>query len=114
MKVARVLGVFLLVAALFVFVPLAEANSTISVTNRTGVEIYYMYVSSSGTSDWEEDVLGDDTLPNGQTLRIRVTGRYNQFDLRVEDSDGDSLEFYEFPGNTTQITIFGNGTVEYR
>jgi hypothetical protein len=36
------------------------------------------------------------------------------FDLRVEDEDGNYLEFYEFPGNTTQITLRRDGTADYR
>ena len=111
--VARIVSVFLLVAAALFFVGGAEA-ATISVRNSTGVEIYYMYISASGTSSWEEDVLGNETLPNGQTLRINVTGSYRMFDLRVEDSDGDYLEFYEFPGNVTQITLKSDRTAEYQ
>jgi hypothetical protein len=110
----RKAGVFLVLAAVCVFFSIAAEAASISVTNSTGVEIYYMYISASGTSDWEEDVLGNNTLPNGSTLQISVTGSYRMFDLRVEDSGGDYLEFYEFPGNTTQITLLSDGTANYQ
>jgi hypothetical protein len=110
----RKLSVFLFLAAVFVFMPFAAEAATISVINRTGVDIYYAYISASGTDNWEEDILGDNILTDGNTLSINVTGSYNMFDLRVEDSVGDGLEFYQFPGNTTQITLLSDGTADYR
>ena len=115
-KVRRIVGVFLLLAAAFLFMSFvsgAEA-ATISIKNNTGDDIHYLYISASGTSDWEDDVLGQNTLDNGDTLRVKVTGKYSMFDLRVEDDEGNSLEFYKFPGNTTQITLRNDGTAEHR
>ena len=104
---------FTAVFVLLFFSFAAEAGA-ISIRNSTGVEIYYLYISSSGNNDWEEDVLGNDTFENGKTLRVNVTGSYRMFDLRAEDGDGDYLEWYEFPGNVTQITLKSDGTAEYQ
>ena len=110
----RKLGVFVLLAALlFVFSVAAEA-SVITITNRCGDDIHYLYLSDSGTSDWEEDVLGQNVLENGATLQINVQGRVSKFDLRAEDDDDNALEWYGFPGNVTRITLHADGTAEYQ
>ena len=108
--------VFVALAAvfMFMFVSFPAEAATITITNRTGGDIYYLYLSSSGTSSWEEDILGDDILEHRESLRVNVRGSYRQFDLKAEDDDGNTAEWYNFPGNTTQITIFSDGTAEYR
>jgi len=41
-------------------------------------------------------------------------GKYSKFDLRAEDDEGNYLEWYEFPGNVTQITLNRDGTAQYQ
>jgi hypothetical protein len=103
-------------AAVFVllFASVAAHAATISIRNNTGIDIWYLYISSSGTRNWEEDVLGNDILEAGETLRVNVRGSYRMFDLRVEDSSGNSIDFFEFPGNTTQITLRRDGSADYQ
>ena len=105
-KAVRKLSVFVLFVAalLFVFSVAAEA-STISITNQTGYAIHQIFLSDSDTDDWEEDVLGDNILPNGATLQVQVQGSFSQFDLMSIDEDGDAFAWHGFPGNTTQITL---------
>ena len=112
----RKASLFLLLAAVFVISPfMAEAaSSVIMLKNNTGAEIYYIYMSSSDSNDWEEDILGTDTLEDGETLRINLSGAYREFDLRVEDAHGNHIEWFKLPGNVTQITIKGDGTAEYK
>ncbi len=38
--------------------------------NRSGVTMVRLFVSSSGTNDWEEDVLRSQTLGPGQSFRL--------------------------------------------
>lgn len=65
--------------------------------NQTGVEINSVYVSPHSTDDWEDDVLGEDTLPNGQSVKITFDDRdkHVHWDLKVTDKDGNSLEWYD-------------------
>ena len=113
-KVAKKVSVFLLLAASLVFFSFAAEAGVITITNRCGDDIYYLYISSSGTSNWEEDILGpSDILEDRATLRVNVQGSFRQFDLRAEDDEGNSLEWYGFPGNTTRITLHDDGTAEY-
>jgi hypothetical protein len=66
-----------------------------TLVNSTGVEIYALYVSPHNADDWEEDVLGRDTLPSGQTVDIKFNRdeKAAMWDLRVEDKDGNAIEW---------------------
>lgn len=65
--------------------------------NQTGVDIFYVYVSPSGVNDWEEDVLSEDVLLQGEGVRISFAreegARY--WDLMVQDEDENSLIWAE-------------------
>ena len=65
--------------------------------NQTGVEIHSLYVSPHSTDDWEEDILGKDTLASGDSLKITFDDRdkHVHWDLKVTDKDGNSLEWYD-------------------
>jgi hypothetical protein len=65
--------------------------------NQTGVEIHSLYVSPHSADDWEEDVLGQDTLASGDSLKITFDDRdkHVHWDLKVTDKDGNSLEWYD-------------------
>ncbi len=84
--------------------------------NKTGVEIYAVYIAPSETDNWEEDVLGDRTLPSGQSIRINFApGTDVEFwDIRAEDEDGDALEWYGFNLlEVSKVTLLGNGDAQY-
>lgn len=63
--------------------------------NETGVEIYELYVSPTSADDWEEDVLGVDTLASGDSVKITFNDREKRgkWDLKVVDSKGNSIEW---------------------
>ena len=63
--------------------------------NETGVEIHELYVSPTTAEDWEEDVLGVDTLPDGESVKITFEDREkrSKWDLKVVDSKGNSIEW---------------------
>ena len=65
--------------------------------NQTGVEIHSLYVSPHSADDWEEDILGKDTLAAGDSLKITFEDRdkHGHWDLKVTDKDGNSLEWYD-------------------
>lgn len=64
-----------------------------TLVNDTGVEIHAVYVSPTKSDDWEEDVLGRDTLDDGDSVDIEFARKEKAkyWDLRVEDSDGNSI-----------------------
>jgi len=82
----------------------ANANSAAStqagaqdftLVNETGVEIDKVFVSPHDSDDWEEDVLGKDTLPSGQSVEIKFDRDETaaQWDLKVEDKEGNAIEW---------------------
>jgi len=65
--------------------------------NQTGVEIHSLYVSPHSADDWEDDVLGKDTLASGDTVKITFDDRdkHVHWDLKVTDKEGNALEWYD-------------------
>jgi hypothetical protein len=62
--------------------------------NQSGSTIYSLYVSESARDDWEEDILGDNTLLDGGRLKIVFSGRAAcLWDILAEDPDGNQLEW---------------------
>ena len=60
--------------------------------NQTGVAINNLHISETAKDDWEEDVLGDQVLENGESIEITFAGNDAcLWDLMVEDADGDGL-----------------------
>lgn len=66
-----------------------------TLVNETGVEIHKVYISPHDSNDWEEDILGRDTLPSGQSVDITFDRNEKApvWDLRVEDSKGNAIEW---------------------
>lgn len=72
-----------------------SAAQDFTLVNKTGVEIHKVYISPHDKDDWEEDILGKDTLPNGETVDIKFhrSESAENWDLRVEDSKGTAIEW---------------------
>ncbi|SHI55279.1 hypothetical protein [Wenxinia saemankumensis] len=71
-------------------------NRNVLIQNRSGTTIYRFYGSNVGTNSWEEDILGANVLPNGQSIMIDFddgTG-YCDFDFKIEFIDGSTVEDY--------------------
>jgi hypothetical protein len=69
-----------------------EAKQDFTLVNQTGYEIKEVYVSPSKSNDWEEDVLGEDTLSDGdqQDIAFSRSTKTCQWDLKVVYSVDDS------------------------
>jgi hypothetical protein len=72
-----------------------SAAQDFTLVNETGVEIDKVYISPHDKDDWEEDVLGKDTLPTGQSVDIKFHRDETaaEWDLRIEDKGGNSIEW---------------------
>src|SRR6185369_130548 len=73
----------------------AQAAQDFTVVNKTGVEIYALYVTPHNAKDWGDDILGVDTMPDGDTLDIKFARKEKAelWDLRIEDKAGNYLEW---------------------
>jgi hypothetical protein len=71
------------------------AAQDFTLVNSTGVEIDKVFISPHDNDDWEEDILGQDTLPQGEKVDIKFnrTETAPLWDLRVEDDKGNSIEW---------------------
>lgn len=59
------------ICAAFTLPQLAIAGSQdFTLVNKTGYEIGEVYVSPAKSADWEDDVLGQDVLPDGDRVDI--------------------------------------------
>jgi hypothetical protein len=70
----------------------AEARQDFELVNKTGYSIDAVYVSPSKSSDWEEDVLGKDTLDDGDSWEIKFHRAVKtcKWDMKVVYSDDSS------------------------
>jgi hypothetical protein len=66
-----------------------------TLVNQTGVEIDKLFISPHNVDDWQDDVLGQDTLPSGQSVDIKFHRKETAalWDLRIEDKQGNSIEW---------------------
>ena len=71
------------------------AAQDFTLVNQTGVEIDKVFISPHDKDDWEEDILGKDTLPSGQSVDIKFdrTEAAGEWDLRIEDKGGNAIEW---------------------
>jgi hypothetical protein len=89
-----------------------------TLVNQTGVEIDKLFISPHDVEDWQDDVLGQDTLPSGQSVDIKFHRKETaaMWDLRIEDKQGNSIEWENL--NLLQINKVtlhytgGKGTAE--
>src|SRR2546427_12681984 len=61
--------------------------------NKTGVEIHSLYVSPHSADDWEEDILGKDTLAAGDSIKITFENltKHGHWNWKVPAKDGKPL-----------------------
>lgn len=70
----------------------------LEVVNDTGFDIYKLYSSQAQTDDWEEDVLREGILYDGESITINFKLFEESslvWDFRIEDSDGNYINFYD-------------------
>lgn len=83
--------IILMLAATAVF----AFDGYVTIYNRTGYDIYFLYVSHEDSDDWEEDVLDDEILEAGDSFTIDLNGyKTARFDIMAEDEDGDVYYFW--------------------
>jgi hypothetical protein len=99
---------FLSLAAIAVLITAAFAarsgKQDFVLHNETGVEIHSVYVSPHDSADWGQDILGQETLPNGESVKVTFDDRENKahWDLKVTDKNNNSLEWEDL--NLIQIS----------
>lgn len=86
--------------------------------NQTGVEIDKLYIGPHSSDEWGEDILGQDTLPSGQSVEIKFhrNEKAAMWDLKIEDKQGNSIEWENLNLlEINKVTLFykdGKGTAQ--
>jgi hypothetical protein len=87
----------LAVAALFLAGPAVSTafagDQDFTLVNQTGVEIHNVHIAPHDSDEWGDDILGKDTLENGDSVHITFSRKEKaaKWDLRVSDKEGNSL-----------------------
>ncbi|WP_332688184.1 hypothetical protein [Devosia sp.] len=65
----------------------------VQINNQTSFVIVEFYASNTGTTNWEEDILGSDVLASGSSVVINIDdgSGYCKFDFLAVFDDGDEL-----------------------
>ena len=95
MRRHKVLTAFVSVAAFLAVATVSgAADLDFTLVNATGVEIHQLNVSPASADEWEEDILGDTTLPDGVSVDVQFAGGSDAclWDIRV--IDGEGVEIY--------------------
>lgn len=82
------------------------ANRHVDIVNKTGMTLTHFHASTTGTREWEDDILGSDTIVDGA-----------KFDIDIDDGSGacryDFKAVFEGGGelikndiNVCQVTTF--------
>ena len=50
-----------------------DAKQDFRLVNKTGYELKALYVAPSKSDDWQDDVLGQDTLADGQAVNVHFS-----------------------------------------
>jgi hypothetical protein len=103
-RLARVSVPVLFVLGLLMALPGHAGTQDFTLVNQTGSTIYSLFVSESDNDSWEEDVLGEDVLPNGRRMNVTFSGRRAcLWDLRVTDPDDNEVTWTEI--NLCQVSV---------
>ncbi len=100
-------ALFALAALAIAFVSPAhaqEATQDFTLVNKTGYELKHVFVSPSKSENWEDDVLGRDTLADGETVAIQFhrDNKTCHWDLKVVYSVDDTHAIW---GNIDLCTV---------
>ncbi len=78
----------------------------VRIHNTSNYDIHYFYASNTGTSSWEEDILGSSILPAGSAVIVNIDdgSGYCQFDFKAVFEDGE--EVVSWRNNVCELTDF--------
>lgn len=84
-----------------------------TVHNETGVVIHKLFITPHSSDKWDENVLGDKLLKDGESFEITFSPKETaeKWDIRVEDADGNPIEWENLKlSEITDVTLhYKNG-----
>lgn len=106
MRFILLLGCMLMAAPAALLAQGTDLN--FKLVNKTGFDIHSVFLSPHDSDDWDEDVMGQDILADGESVDIKFhpKAKAKIWDLRVDDSKGKNFTWFEFDLTTIEeITI---------
>lgn len=104
------------VLTVFCFLSLAghalAMDKKINIFNGAQVDFYTLYISPTNANAWQENVLEEKTLPNGDKAQIAVSRTENAeaWDIKVTDKNGNTMTWIGVPLNKSgDITLMPDG-----
>lgn len=97
MRISLVLVAFALLVG-FTGVARAEgSDNDFTFVNKTGYTIDKLFVSAADKDAWEEDILGKDTLADGEQVNIKFGPKEgaDKYDLKVVYTDDGSAAIWQ-------------------
>lgn len=91
----------------------AALAQEILVANGTGFTIQRLGLVDANAGGNAQDLLGNDTLANGEGLKIRINGSPKGWELIAVDSDGGQVNWQNLDlSGVSKITLRGDGSAE--
>jgi hypothetical protein len=71
----------------------AALDRRVRINNRSSYDIVEFYASNTGSRSWEEDILGRNILPSGNSVVINIDdgSGYCKYDFLAVFEDGDEV-----------------------
>jgi hypothetical protein len=103
-------AIFAVLAIGILFVSCSGKVETVRVKNDTGFDAIYLNISNSDNTHWDtNDVLGNDTLSDGETKIVNIPTPLNAkniYDFRLIDEDEDTYIKYNVRVKPNSIIVF--------
>jgi len=81
------------VALIGLAAPASAQDRNVLIINETQHAIVQFFASNIGVDDWQEDILGEDVLPVGQSVNINIDDGTEAclYDFKAVFDDGEEL-----------------------
>lgn len=91
----------------------AALAQEIIVANGTGFTIQRLGLIDANSGSDAQDLLGNDTLANGEGLKIRINGSPKGWELIAVDNEGGQVNWQNLDlSGVSKITLRGDGSAE--
>lgn len=81
-------------AAMTLAAPAFAEDLVFDLINNSSVTLHELYVAPHESDNWEEDIMGTDTLASGETVSVTIADGKDtcDYDMRFVAEDGSVLE----------------------
>ena len=101
---------FMALALVFICSAASYAQQgTVRLINRSGIDFYGVMMSASDDDEWE-DIMGDETLNNNESVAVTISNKNAAWDIRFFVNPDEEDGYIQFNGlvfgRATTLTLF--------